>query len=130
MTTTEAPGQASFRLDPKNLADIGGRLLSTLFMRNERDKAKRLYTDVKQGRQPNMGNLTMGDSGAMPLRLALDYSEFRGPFGFPAFQAAVHALLGNLSKQMQEESKPLQTFSSKDSNSLLFAIPGVIAAEE
>lgn len=128
MTTTDTP-IASFKLDPKNLADIGGRLLSTVFMRNERDKAKRLYKEIKHGKQPNMGDLTLGEGGAMPLRLALDYSEFRGPFSFPAFQAAVHALLGNLSKQMQEEGKHLQTFSSEDANSLLFAVPGAIAAE-
>lgn len=145
MSSTEAPAPAShrpdlqsgsqpdsraLRLDPKNLADIAGNVLSTSFLRNDREQAKRLYKDLKQGKQPNLGNFVVDDQLKMPLRMALDYSEFRGPFGFPAFQAAVQTLLRNLAAQIKAD-KPIQTFSSDEgTGAIVYGVPGVIATQE
>lgn len=137
MSTTEAQVPANnqfdtknYPLDPKNLADIAGNLLSTVFLRSDRDQAKRLYKDLKQGKQPSFGNVVVENQLKLPLRLALDYSEYRGPFGFPAFQASVQVLLRNLAAQIKDD-KPIQTFSSDaGAGSIVYGVPGVIAAQE
>lgn len=142
MSTTEAqtqmtdsgaavPGAAgALRLDPKNLADIGGNVLATTILQGEREKARRLYKDLKQGKQPSMGNFVVDGQLKLPLRLALDYSEFRGPFSFPAFQTAVQALLRNLAAQIRSD-KPIQTFSSEEGEgAIVYGVPGVIASQD
>ena len=123
-------GTAALHLDPKNLADIGGNVLATSLLRSEREAARRLYKDLKQGKQPSMGNFVVDGRLKLPLRLALDYSEFCGPFSFPAFQAAVQALLRNLAPQITAD-KPIQTFSSDEGEgTIVFGVPGVIASQD
>lgn len=125
-----ADATGALRLDPKNLADIGGNILATAVLRGEREKARRLYKDLKQGKQPGMGNVVVDGHVKLPLRLALDYSEFRGPFSFPAFQTAVQALLRNLAAQIRSD-KPIQTFSSEEGEgAIVYGVPGVIASQD
>lgn len=111
------------------LVNLSCNLLHQAFIKQPRDKAKKLVKDLKGGKRINMGSLTIGEKIETPLFLELDYSEFRGGFNFPAFEAAVKAMLQRISVQLKQK-KDLNVLTNQEQGSALVHLPGVIQSPD
>lgn len=111
------------------LVNLACNLLHQGFLKQPKDKAKALLKDLKNGKRLKMGNLTIGEKMEVPLHLVLDYSEFRGGFNFPAFEAALRAMLQRISVQLKRK-KDLNILTNEEQGSALVHLPGVIQSQD
>ncbi len=111
------------------LVNLACNLLHQGFLKQPRDKAKALLKELKQGKRPKLGTLTIGEKIEAPLHLELDYSEFRGGFNFPAFEAALKAMLQRISLQLRKK-EDLNILTNETQGSALVHLPGVIQSRD
>lgn len=116
------------------LVNLACNLLHQGFIKQPKDKAKLLLKDLKNGKRVSVGRLTIGPEGEakkleVPLRLELDYSEFRGGFNYPAFDAALRAMLQRISATMKAK-KDLNILTSEETGSALVHQPGLIQSPD
>ncbi len=107
------------------LLNLSCNLLQQGFVKQPKQKAKQLLKDLKAGKRMPLGKLTLQEKHEMPLRLELDYSEFRGPFNFPSFEAALRGMLQRCGQTM-EAKKDLNILTNEEQGSALVHLPGVI----
>ena len=69
-----------------------------------------------------------GIAALQGVDLKLDRSEYRGPINFPAFQAAVQALLLRLTEHLREK-KDLNLMTDERGSALIH-VPGVIRVDD
>lgn len=147
MSESQVAGQTGAKkvvnLDVVRILNLGCNLLHHAFITAKEIESKGLLKELKSGKAVKVGALTLTpkvrdeaagaeNAGAalpspmeMPLRLALDYSEFVGPFSFPAFRQALAAMLQQLGKTLQAKAD-LNVLTNPDNNSMLIHQPGVI----
>ncbi len=128
----EAPAR-NFQLNLVQVSDLACRILYQTFVVQAKDKAKMALKDLKSGKGLNVGVLTLTvthkDTGAeekldLPLKVKLDYSEFRGPFNFPSFEASVRATI-SLIGQTLDAKGDLNILTEEKTGSALIHLPGV-----
>ena len=101
-------------------------LLIAGFIRQKPEDAKKLFKDLKQGSQVTSGQLTSEQTGmAIPIKLELDRSEYRGQFNYPNFEASLKTMLQKFETEVRKdkELKDLHTLTNDATGGLLFNIP-------
>ena len=111
------------------LVNLAAQILSQLFIKAPKEKAKPIFKDIKQGKLFSLGSITIQDTLKPSLHLALDYSEFRGPgFNFDVFGAALTGILQQIGQKFQAKAD-LNIMTSKE-GSVLIHLPGMIQLNE
>ena len=116
----------SINIDSRKLFNLGVNLLIAGFIRQKPEDAKKLFKDLKQGSQVTSGQLTSEQTGmAIPIKLELDRSEFRGQFNYPNFEASLKTMLQKFETEVRKdkELKDLHTLTNDATGGLLFNIP-------
>ena len=116
----------SINIDSRKLFNLGVNLLIAGFIRQKPEDAKKLFKDLKQGSQVTSGQLTSEQTGmAIPIKLELDRSEYRGQFNYPNFEASLKTMLQKFETEVRKdkELKDLHTLTNDATGSLLFNIP-------
>ena len=116
----------SINIDPRKLFNLGVNLLIAGFIRQKPEDAKKLFKDLKQGSQVTSGQLTSEQTGmAIPIKLELDRSEYRGQFNYPNFEASLKTMLQKFETEVRKdkELKDLHTLTNDATGGLLFNIP-------
>ncbi|MCV6604101.1 MAG: hypothetical protein OIF34_02280 [Porticoccaceae bacterium] len=99
--TTQQSGQQPKANFPE-LLNLCNGLLHNLFFKLPKAKSKELFTEVKKGGSPALGNITVGEKITLKLKLTLDYSEFVGPgFNFDLFRTALKGLLERINTTLR-----------------------------
>lgn len=120
--------------------DLGCGILHQAFIRQSADKAKPLLKELKAGKSVKLGAITLtqkkpeNDSTPpitqeLPLKVALDYSEFVGQFGFPVFLEALKAMLARIALTLREK-KDLNLLTNGDQSKVVIHQPGVIKVND
>lgn len=111
------------------LVSLAANILDKLFIKAPKDKAKAAFKDIKQGKLIPLGTVTIQDTLKPTLKIALDYSEFRGPgFNYNVFETALKGILQQISLKFQAKAD-LNVMSS-DNGQVLIHLPGVVQIEE
>lgn len=116
----------SINIDSRKLFNLGVNLLVAGFIRQKPEDAKKLFKDLKQGSQVTSGQLTSEQTGmAIPIKLELDRSEYRGQFNYPNFEASLKTMLQKFETEVRKdkELKDLHTLTNDATGGLLFNIP-------
>ena len=116
----------SINIDSRKLFNLGVNLLIAGFIRQKPEDAKKLFKDLKQGSQVTSGQLTSEQTGmAIPIKLELDRSEYRGQFNYPNFEASLKTMLQKFETEVRKdkELKDLNTLTNDATGGLLFNIP-------
>jgi hypothetical protein len=116
----------SINIDSRKLFNLGVNLLIAGFIRQKPEDAKKLFKDLKQGSQVISGQLTSEQTGmAIPIKLELDRSEYRGQFNYPNFEASLKTMLQKFETEVRKdkELKDLHTLTNDATGGLLFNIP-------
>ena len=116
----------SINIDSRKLFNLGVNLLIAGFIRQKPEDAKKLFKDLKQGSQVTSGQLTSEQTGmAIPIKLELDRSEYRGQFNYPNFEASLKTMLQKFETEVRKdkELKDLHTLTNNSTGGLLFNIP-------
>ncbi len=138
MTDEQTP-KKKFNLNLVQVLDLGCGILHQAFFKQKPDAAKALLKDLKGGKKVSLGALTLSnknqegevqDSLEVPLAVELDYSEFKGGgFSFPAFQAALQAMLNQIAQTLKAK-KDLNLLTNQKTGGALVHQPGVIKIGE
>ncbi len=138
MTDEQTP-KKKFNLNLVQVLDLGCGILHQAFFKQKPDAAKSLLKDLKGGKKVSLGALTLSnkddegeikDSLEVPLAVELDYSEFKGGgFSFPAFQAALQAMLNQIAQTLKAK-KDLNLLTNQKTGGALVHQPGVIKIGE
>ena len=118
--------EQSINIDARKLFNLGVNLLIAGFIRQKPEDAKKLFKDLKQGGQVTSGQLTSEQTGmAVPIKLVLDKSEYRGQFNYPNFEASLKTMLQKFETEVRKdkELKDLHTLTNDATGGLLFNIP-------
>ena len=118
--------EQSINIDARKLFNLGVNLLIAGFIRQKPEDAKKLFKDLKQGGQVTSGQLTSEQTGmAVPIKLELDKSEYRGQFNYPNFEASLKTMLQRFETEVRKdkELKDLHTLTNDATGGLLFNIP-------
>tara|TARA_B100000902_G_scaffold368728_1_gene392309 strand:- start:358 stop:834 length:477 start_codon:yes stop_codon:yes gene_type:complete len=118
--------EQSINIDSRKLFNLGVNLLIAGFIRQKPEDAKKLFKDLKQGGQVTSGQLTSEQTGmAIPIKLELDKSEYRGQFNYPNFEASLKTMLQKFETEVRKdkELKDLHTLTNDATGGLLFNIP-------
>lgn len=101
--------------------------LDGLFFKAHKEKAKKLYKELSDGKVVDFGSLTFNDPKIVPikLKLALDNSEFRGHLTFHLFRAVLQQTMVNLARKL-EKKQNLNIFSNDNSQEIIVLTPGLI----
>jgi hypothetical protein len=111
------------------MTNLCANVLHQAFLSSPDKNARDLFKSLKQGKPISPGKLRLGEEMQAPLKLALDYSEFKGPgFNFDIFIAALHAMLQRISAQLKAKEK-LNILHS-ETGSFLLNLPGVVERNE
>ena len=116
----------SINIDSRKLFNLGVNLLIAGFIRQKPEDAKKLFKDLKQGSQVTSGQLTSEQTGmAIPIKLELDRSQYRGQFNYPNFEASLKTMLQKFETEVRKdkELKDLHTLTNDATGGLLFNIP-------
>ena len=116
----------SINIDSRKLFNLGVNLLIAGFIRQKPEDAKKLFKDLKQGSQVTSGQLTSEQTGmAIPIKLELDRSEYRGQFNYPNFEASLKTMLQKFETEVRKDKdlKDLHTLTNDATGGLLFNIP-------
>ena len=136
--TDESP-KKKFNLNLVQVLDLGCGILHQAFFKQKPDVSKNLLKDLKGGKRVSLGALTLSnknedgevmDSLEVPLAVELDYTEFKGGgFSFPAFQAALQAMLNQVAQTLKAK-KDLYLLTNQKTGGALVHQPGVIKIGE
>jgi hypothetical protein len=106
-------------------------ILQTGFLTGPRVHARREFKKLKRGKSIKVATLNIGQLKDAPLKLQLDYSEYKGPgFGFDSFIAAVTSMLRHTETAFNEEQDLNMLGSQNQSELVLAALPGIVRREE
>jgi len=133
-----AQTKPQLKINMVQVLDMGCGILHQMFIRESVNKSKALLKELKQGKKISVGALTLNpkakDGGEVPtdvpgleipLSVALDYSEYRGPgFSHPVFIEALSGMLHQIVTAMRAK-KDLNILTS-ESGSMLVHKPGVV----
>ena len=105
--------------------------LDGLFFKAHKDKAKKLYKEIYDGKSVNFGSLTFKDNKLPPLKLklALDRSEFVGHLTFHIFKFALQQTLRHLAQKLEKKAD-LNIFTGDDSDEIIVLTPGLVQQDE
>ncbi len=138
MTDEKPAAQPKQQIDLNlvQVLDLGCGIMHQAFIKQPADKAKALLKDLKGGKSVKFGAITLtpknasgevveGKGHELPLKVALDYSEFVGPFGFPVFLEALKAMLSRIGQTLREK-KDLNLLTNQEKGTVLVHQPGVV----
>lgn len=112
---------------------MGANLLVAAFIKQKPENAKKLFKELKQGRQVSAGQLSAEQSNfKLPVKLELDRSEFRGQFNFPNFKVCLESLIHQFQIKVRQdkELKQLGTLTNEATGGVLFKIAGPAQIDE
>ena len=105
--------------------------LDGLFFKAHKDKAKKLYKEISDGKVVDFATLTFKDDRLEPLKLklALDQTEFVGHLTFHLFKNALQLTLRHIAQKM-EKKQDLNIFNADNSDEIILLTPGVIQHDD
>lgn len=117
--------QTNIKIDQLLTMSLNG--LDGLFFKAHKEKAKKLYKELSDGKVVDFGSLSFKDPNIVPIKmkLALDYSEFRGHLTFHLFRAVLQQTLVNLARKLEKKGN-LNIFSSDNKQEIIVLTPGLI----
>ncbi len=133
-----------FELNVVQIVNLACNLLAQSVVRAKPDAAKELFKKLKKTERLPVGSLTLNrgprtvdgnfvegkkESLEVGVSISLNYSEFRGQFGFPLFHAAVRELLSRFA-QVLKDKKDFNILTSQETGSVLLHHPAVIQKDE
>jgi len=111
--------------------NVAAGILQTGFLTGPRAHAKLEFKKLKKGKSIKIATLNMGQLKDAPLKLQLDYSEYKGPgFGFDSFVAALTSMLRHTETAFKEEKDLNMLTTQNQSELVLAALPGIVRREE
>lgn len=111
------------------LVNLAAKIVERLFIKAPKEKAKSNFKELKQGKNIDLGNVTIQETLKSSLKLALDYSEFCGPgFNFDVFEAALKGILVQISQKFK--AKADLNIMTSEQGSVLIHLPGMIQLNE
>ncbi len=113
------------QLNMVQLLNLSCNLLHQGFLSTTKQQAKQALKDLKAGKRIPVGKVTIQETYQLPLKLELDYSEFKGPFNFPSFEAALKGMLQRCGETLKAK-KDLNILTNEETGSALVHLPGVI----
>ena len=117
------------QLNLAELVNLAAKLLDRIFRQAPKDKIKPVFKELKNGKQIPLGHVTLDAKVDSDLKLALDYSEFKGPgFNFDVFAAALEGVLQQISDVFRDQGE-LNIMTSEDA-SVLIHLPGAVQIGE
>lgn len=120
-----APEPRQLDINLVQMINLSANVLHQALLNSPDKKARDFFKALKQGKTIKPGTLTLGEGVEAPLKIALDYSEFKGPgFNFDIFVAALHAMLQRISARLKAK-EDLNVMSS-ETGSFLFNLPGMV----
>lgn len=101
--------------------------LDGLFFKAHKEKAKKLYKEIHEGRVVNFGSLNFKDNQLLPikLKLSLDYSQFVGHLTFHVFKVALQQTLRHVAQKLEKHAD-LNIFTADASDEIVVLTPGII----
>lgn len=125
---SETTDNNAIDLNLPQLANLSAKLLDRMFVQSSKDEAKPVFKDLKNKKTILLGSITLQEGVDAELRLALDYSEFRGPgFNYAIFSAALHSILKQLSEAFRTQTE-MNVLTSEE-GSVLLHLPGAVTFE-
>ncbi|WP_299979510.1 hypothetical protein [uncultured Pseudoteredinibacter sp.] len=125
----------NFQLNLVQVSDLACRILHHTFIVQAKDKAKAALKDLKSGKGLNVGTLTLTltdeSSGIeskldLPMKIKLDYSEFRGSFNLPSFVASIRATVSVIAQTLAAKGNlNILTEEGSGSGGALIHLPGI-----
>ena len=121
--------EVSIKID--QLVAMAMRGLDGLFFKEHKDKAKKLYKEIADGRVVSIATLSFDKDQLEPLKLklALDSSEFVGHLTFHQFKNALQMTLRHIAHKI-EKKQDLNIFSADNSDEIVLLTPGIIQQAE
>lgn len=115
-------------LNLAELTSLAARLLDGMFFATPKNEAKAVFKDLKKGLTILMGTVTLQQQYTFELKLALDYSEFKGPgFNYDLFLAALQAVMKQIKRAFDTRAE-LNVMTS-EAGSALVHLPGAVVFE-
>jgi hypothetical protein len=115
----------AINLNLVELINLSVKILDQIFLKSSKQKAKLAFKTIKQGEKLSLGTIRIKNSLEPTLKLALDYSEFRGPgFNFEVFEHALRGIFLQISKKFQQQAD-LNVMTSAQ-GSVLIHLPGFV----
>jgi hypothetical protein len=111
------------------LATLSSNILQQILIKAPKNKAKPLFKDLKAGKAIALGSITLAEKLELPLKMDLDYSEFRGPgFNLDALKMSVETMLHQVMTRIRAK-QDLNVMTSETGTALLH-LPGAIQINE
>lgn len=117
-----------FEIKPKELMTIIINGLNQLFFKDPEPEGKLLFDEVLGGGSAKILHLET-KSGDFDCHLKLDITEYTGDLNYDSFRTLLASHLHRAAGQLKNKD-PLNLFTNKDNNELVFHIPGVVASAE
>ncbi len=113
------------------ILNVAANTLQTDFLNSPKAQAKQKFKKLKQGKSIKIATLNVGQLKNTPLKLQLDYSEYKGPgFGLDCFLAALDSMLRQTETAFRQK-KDLNMLTDHDQREVvLTALPGIVRREE
>ena len=113
------------------ILNAAASILQTEFLTGSRAHAKQEFKKLKQGKTVKIATLDVGQLKSAPLKLQLDYSEYKGlGFGFDSFVATLKSMLRHTETAFKEKKDLNMLTNQKQSEVVLAALPGVVQRGE
>lgn len=125
--------QQNISIDSRKLFNLAANLISAGFYKQKPEEAKKLFKTLKQGNLVKAGELKSENNNMIiPVKLALDYSEFSGQFNYPNFDTCLKALLQRFQTfgRQDKELKELRTLTNEETGEVIFNLPGLVQIGE
>jgi len=119
------------KLNIEQLLTMALQGLDHLFFKVHKEKAKKLYKEISDGRSVAFGSLNFENEKLPPLKLklALDQSEFVGHLTFHLFKTALQQTLRQLARKL-EKKQDLNILNAAESQEVVIFTPGIIQHDD
>lgn len=103
------------------------KALDRSFLQATKEKARKLFKAIAEGQSVEVGALTVqGDKqNPLPIKLALDHSEYKGHLTFHIFKIALDLMLNNIVTRLRAK-RDLNILTNADRGELIVHLPGVV----
>lgn len=112
-------------LPPERFLALAGNVLNKVLLEAQRSQAKRVFSEISDGKRVALLNVRMEDDTEVRFDLSLDYSQFLGDrLNFRFFRNSVTSLLAAIGHALEAEPS-VPVFTEEGGGTMLLGVPGV-----